>query len=117
MHNNLNMIKILSTIYLPLAVLFLSFPLYWHHESWVHKALKSVHGTLKTGSTSNLCFSTTIRPLRTIFNCINFYTSALKLLFSLIGPGKENINQQIYYIYSSIICFTERYISANNVFS
>ena len=38
MHNNLKMIiKIFNNIYLSPVVLFPSLPLYWHHESWVHK--------------------------------------------------------------------------------
>ena len=41
MHNNLKtIIKILSTIYLSLAVLFPFVPSYWNHESWVHKTQK-----------------------------------------------------------------------------
>ena len=47
-HNNLKMIiKILSIIYLSLAVLFPSVLLYWHQESWVHKTRKSVHDNTK----------------------------------------------------------------------
>ena len=71
-HDNINKIKILSTIYLLIAVTFLSVAPYWHHESCVHKNRKFFHDTGKTGSTSNICFSMTIGTLRMIFNCINF---------------------------------------------
>ena len=76
-HIKLKMIKILSTIYFSLAVLFLSVQSYCHHESWVHKTQKFVHDTEKTESASNICFSKTIGTLRMIFNCIHLYTSAL----------------------------------------
>ena len=117
MHNDLRMIKILSTIYLLLVFLFLSVSLCWHHESLVHKTRKFVHDTEKTGSTSNLYLSMTIRPLRIIFNCINLYTSYLKVFYSMIDLVKANINPQIYYICSSKVCIMKRYISADNDFS
>ena len=66
MHNNLNItIKLFSTIYLSLAVLFNYVASYWHNESWVHKPWNIFHDT-KKGSTSNIHFSTTITSLRTI---------------------------------------------------
>ena len=50
MKNNLKtIIKILSTSYLLLAVLFPYFPSYWHHESWVYKTRNFVHDMEKQG--------------------------------------------------------------------
>ena len=94
MHNNLNMVKILGTIYLLLAVLFLFVPSYWHLESWVYETRKFVHDTAKTGSTSNLCFSATIRPLRKIFNCIIFYTSAQSEIAIFRRFDQENLKNR-----------------------
>ena len=55
MHNYLKLIiKIYSTIYLSLAVIFPSIPSYWRHESWLHKPQKIVYCR----------FSRAIRPLR-----------------------------------------------------
>ena len=74
MHNNLNMIiKIYSTIYLSLTLIFPSVLSYWHHESWVHKTRKIIYSMAKKGSTFNLCFSNAIESLRTIFKLIKFY--------------------------------------------
>ena len=68
MHNNVNnIIKIFSTSYLLIPVIFPSFTSYWNHDSWVQKPQKFFHDTSKTGSTSNRHLSTTIRPLRIIF--------------------------------------------------
>ena len=92
MQNKLNMIiKISSTIYLLLTVLFPSIPSYWQHEYWVHKTRNFFHDTAKSVSTSNHCFSTTNGPLIIMFNLIKFYTSGLKVLYSLISPGKGNL--------------------------
>ena len=50
MHSDLNIIiKIFSTIYLLLLILFLSIPFYWNHESWVHKYRKVIHDKTKKG--------------------------------------------------------------------
>ena len=77
MQNSLKMIiKIFSTIYLSLAVLFPSVLSYLHHESWVQKTETFLHDAAKTGSTSNRRFSRTIKPLRMIFNLIKLYKSA-----------------------------------------
>ena len=85
MHTNLQMIiKILSSIYLSLAVFFLYVPIYWHNESWVHKTQTFVHDTAQTGSIPNHNFSTTIIPLRTLSNFVKFYLSASKLLYLMI---------------------------------
>ena len=118
MHNNLNtIITIFSTIYLLLLVLFPSVPLYWHHESWVHKNRKFVHDTSKSGSTSNRHFSMTIRPLRTIFSLRKFYTSALNVLYLLIGPIKvSTIHEDIIFASPKFACF-ECDISANKSLS
>ena len=81
MHNKLKMIiKIFSSMYLLLAVLFPSNPLYWHNESWVHKTRKYFYDTAKTGSTPNHRSSKTIIYFRSIFNFTKFYTSGLKVL-------------------------------------
>ena len=50
MHKNLKIIiKICSTIFLLLAVIFPSAPLYWYQESGVHKTRKFVHDNAKKG--------------------------------------------------------------------
>ena len=73
MHNNLKIIiRIFSTIYLSLSVLFTSVPLYWYHESWVQKPRNFGHDTAKIGSASNFHLSMTIRPLKMVLEFINF---------------------------------------------
>ena len=94
-------IKIFNTIYLSRAVIFPSNPSEgmttffschcWHHESWFQKPWKIVPETAKKGSTSNFCFSTTIRHFRTMFKIINFYAYLNKILYLLIGPGNGSL--------------------------
>ena len=109
MHNDVKtVIKAFSTTYLSLAVLFPSIPSYWQHEYWVHKTRIFFHDTAKSVSTSNHCFSTTNGPLIIMFNLIKFYTSGLKVLYSLISPGKGNLIQK-YVIFAAPIFFETRY--------
>ena len=117
-HYNLKMIiKIFSTIYLSLAVIFPYVPLNCYHDSWDHKPQKIVHDTAKKGSTTNHRFSMTIRPLKMICNFIKFYSPGLKWLYLLISPVNGNL------IHEDIICAAPKFgflahdISTNNAFS
>ena len=107
-------IKICSTIYLSLAVLFPSVPLYWHHESWVHKTRTFVHDTAKIGSISNHPFSATIGPSRMIFKFIKFYMSGYRVLYSLIVPVEGNVTHLDIPIFAAPILFLKCHTSANN---
>ena len=81
MHNNLKtIIKIYCTIKISFVLLFPSVPSYWNHESWVHKTRNFVYDRGEIGSTYNRHLSKIIRPLRTIFNLLRFYTSSLNVL-------------------------------------
>ena len=66
-------IKIFSTIYLFLALLFPYVPSHWNHESLVHTTRKFVHDTTKIGSTSNCHFDKDY-TFNKDFNFIKFYT-------------------------------------------
>ena len=115
MHDNLKIIiKIPITIYLSFLVLFTSVLLHWYYESWVYKNLTFIHDTEKTVSTSNRSFSVTIRYLRTIFNLIKFYTSDLKVLYSLIISLNRN-SIQVHIIFAAPkFCFSKCDIPPNN---
>ena len=71
----------------------------------------------KNSSPPNHRFLTTIRPLGTIFNFIKFYLSDLKVLYSLIGPGKGNLIHEDIIFVTPKLCFTKHSIYANNRFS
>ena len=110
-------IKIPSTIYLLLVVLFISVQLYWHHESRVHKTRKFVRDTAKKGSTSNRRLSTTIRPLKKIFKLYKVISLWFKGIILSGWSRKLKYNPRRYSICSSIFfCFSKRDISANNAF-
>ena len=117
MHNNLDTtIKIFRATYLLLVALFTSVPLYWYHVSWVHKTRKFVYDTSKTGSNPNRFLSATIRLLRAYFKFIKFYTYGLKVLYSLISPGKENLIHVDIIFAAPNFGYSKHHISANNVF-
>ena len=59
----------------------------------------------KQGQFQNCCFSTTITTLEFISNFMKCYASSLKVLYSLIGPGKENsIHEYIIFAAPKFVC-------------
>ena len=109
MHNNLKIIiEIFSTIYLSLAVIFPSVPYYWHRASWVHTTRNNFPWYGINRVNFQLPFINNNWTFKNNFNSIKFYTSASKLLYSLISPGKGNLIQK-YVIFAAPIFFETRY--------
>ena len=116
MHNDLKIIiKIFSTIYLSLVVIFTFVSLYWHHESWAHKTWTIVNDTAKKGSTTNHSFSTTIRPL-IFLNLIDFYSSVWKVLHQMIGTGNRNLTHGDIIFAAPNFGIWKHDVSSNNTF-
>ena len=104
-------IKMFSAIYLSLAVIFSSVPLYWNHESWFHKSRRVVHKTAKNNYLS-ITISQQNWDLYELFsNFIKFYLYGSKVLYFLVGPGNGNL------IHVDIIFAALRFVFLSQNFS